>query len=71
MTANLLVALDAHQITAAEFAEAVHFLAPEAAHLAIAMLSDFWAQNPAEDHGRRLQARLLCQTSSVAPLPLN
>jgi hypothetical protein len=61
-TGSLVCALNSREITAAEFADAVHFLPPEAANLAISMLSTVWDPDPDTD-GRRRDARLLCRES--------
>lgn len=69
-SASLVSALYLHEITAKEFADAVYFLEPEAAQIAVAMLSTTWAVD-ADANQRRLEASRLCRTvarSALAPI---
>ena len=70
LSGSLVSALNSHEITEKEFADAVYFLAPEAAQLAMAMLSTTWAHNE-DTNQRRSEARQVCRTSTPSALSLN
>ena len=66
--ANLVIAFDAREITAAEFADAIRFLDPEHAQFALGTLKSIWVHNPENDAQRRRARKLCCkfQMPSIA-----
>lgn len=68
--ADLMVAFQMHQITPAEFADALSLLPPGEAQIAVKVLSNLWLHDAVRDGDRR-RARNLCQVLRLRGLPLN